>query len=249
MGLVSTLLGERIRAGKRYFYIISRGSKRILKSGGMFSSSFGTIYSIMDTKSIFTNSYPDAFLPLPRLYAKPKVLVIGLGGGTIPYQLTKIYGDNISIDVAEIDEAMVRVSKRFLLGREQKWSIHVKDGLDFVEHSDCRYDIIILDAYNEDVMPAEFISAAFVEAASKALTKEGILAINMTTGIPPEHYGKLISVRFDVSVYPSEAGNSFILGSKHFKLDEIKAVAKRLSAQKGSDYLTKVYGGTHSLLK
>jgi len=241
MGFLGISNKERIKVGDRYFYIIKQGNKRILKSGGRFSSSFGIIYSILDTKSIFTNSYPDMFLPLPRLYTRSKVLVIGLAGGTIPYQLTSMYGDAVSVDVVEIDKAMLQVPKLFLGNHKQKWNVYIEDGLDFVERSEKKYDIIALDAYNEDIMPAEFVSDRFVKAAYSALTTSGILAINLTTNISPKHYSGLVKQHFNVYVYSNELGNSFIIGSKHFDLAAIKNTAKRLSSQNGAEYLSNVY--------
>ena len=41
----------------------------------------------------------DYFTPLPLLYDKPNILMIGLGGGTIVYQINKLYSRKISMDV------------------------------------------------------------------------------------------------------------------------------------------------------
>jgi spermidine synthase len=241
MGIISALRGERIRVGSRYFYIVRRGSRKMLKSGGILSSALGTVYSIIDTKSVFTNSYPDMFLPLPRLFAHPRVLVIGMGGGTIPYQLTKLYGDSVSIDVVEIDKEMLRMPELFLGEHRQSWKAYVGDGLEFVEKSRNRYDIIMLDAYNEDVMPPEFISDRFAKAAHSALTSNGLLAINLTTRVFLGNYSKMMKRRFSVYAYSSGAGNSLLIGSKHFGLAEIKRAAARISGQDGAGYVANVY--------
>jgi spermidine synthase len=227
--------------GDKYFYIIEKGSKKIFKSGGRFSSSSGTIYSIIDTQSIFTGSYPDLFLPLPGLYHNPKVLVIGMGGGTIPYQLAEKYKGKASIDVVEADKGMVRIPRLFLGKHKRRWRVHIGDGLEFVQKTGNKYDIIMLDAYNEDAMPSEFISHEFVEAAHSSLTRAGILAINLTTKVSIDHYSGLMRKCFSVYIYPSELGNSFVIGSKHFGIDAIKNEAKRLSAQNGAEYLANVY--------
>ncbi len=241
MGLIDALYRKRVKIGNRYFYIVRRGSKKMLKSGGAFPSAFGTIYSIIDTKSIFTGSYPDLFLPLPGLYQTPKVLVIGLGGGTIPYQLDRVYGNRVSIDVVEVDEGMLQMPELFLGKHRQRWKVHIGDGLDFVQRSRERYDIIMLDAYNEDVMPGGFVSAGFVEAARSALTKDGILAINLTTKISIRHYAGLMKRHFSVYAYPSELGNSFVIGSKRIGINAVKDAAKPFSAQNGAGHIANVY--------
>src|SRR5712691_10181265 len=63
-----------------------------------------------------------------------RVLVVGLGGGTLPTFLRKHY-PNAAIDVAEIDLDVVDVAKRFFGFREdERMRAHVGDGRRFIEN-------------------------------------------------------------------------------------------------------------------
>jgi spermidine synthase len=65
---------------------------------------------------------------------KPKrILIVGLGGGSIPNFLHKYY-PNTHIDVVDIDPLVVKVAKEYLGFREDKTlRVHVADGRAFIE--------------------------------------------------------------------------------------------------------------------
>ncbi len=136
----------------------------------------GTVFSTIRSESIYTNSYWDYFLPLPSLFKAPRVLVLGLGGGTIPYQIESMFPD-ASIDAVEVDRDIVEISKIFLQ-RELRSSIIIADGYEFVNRTDKKYDIIISDPYVDDVMPEKFLSRKFISDVRSKLSEGGIFAVN-----------------------------------------------------------------------
>ena len=76
-----------------------------------------------------------------------RILVVGLGGGTLPTFLRKHY-PSAAIDVAEIDPDVVDVAKKLFGFREdERMRAHVGDGRRFIENvPQPYYDIIYLDA-------------------------------------------------------------------------------------------------------
>ena len=79
---------------------------------------------------------------------KPKrMLIVGLGGGTVPSFLHKHY-PKTTIDVVDIDPVVVDVAKKFFAFREDD-TLHayVADGRRFIEKCKNPYDIIFLDAF------------------------------------------------------------------------------------------------------
>ena len=110
-----------------------------------------------------------------------RVLVIGLGGGTLPTALAQLYPD-AHIDVVEIDPAVTQVAKRFfdfVLGPNTR--VFEQDGRVWVKRAlaePTRYDLIMLDAFNGDYIPEHLMTREFLQEARDLLTENGTLAAN-----------------------------------------------------------------------
>ncbi len=114
------------------------------------------------------------------LVEKPKrVLIVGLGGGTIPSFLHKHFPRMI-IDVVEIDADVVDVAKRFFGFREDAtMRAYVDDGRRFIEKRRNLYDIIFLDAFGCENIPYHLATREFLQAVRKALTPKGVVVGNV----------------------------------------------------------------------
>lgn len=115
-----------------------------------------------------------------------RVLVIGLGGGTIPGILHKHY-PNTMIDVVDIDPDVVKVAKEFFGFREDAtMRVHVADGRRFVEQCEEPYDMVFLDAYGDEEIPYHLATQQFLEAVRRALNPGGIVIANLwSRGLNP----------------------------------------------------------------
>lgn len=111
---------------------------------------------------------------------RPKsALVIGLGGGTIPSFLRKSYPD-MKIDAVDIDPVVVEVAKSHFGFREDElMRAHVADGRQFVEQTKERYDLVFLDGFGTDSVPAHLTTREFLTAVKNILTPRGIVVGNL----------------------------------------------------------------------
>ena len=118
------------------------------------------------------------------LFAKPDpetVLVIGLGGATLPTALHKILPEAV-IDSVEIDPAVVRVARRYFgyeTGPRQR--VFVEDGREFVERArreGRRYDMVMLDAFDVDYIPPQLLTVEFLETLKGILAPGGFVVTN-----------------------------------------------------------------------
>lgn len=140
------------------------------------------VYSRIMDDSIYTKEYWDFLLPPAFFKERPNMLMIGLGGGTIPYQLYKLMGNNFSLDVVENNEAMIRLFGRFA-GPEVKINLIKGDGAEYVKRCRDKYDVIILDAYKGGSVPDVFLTHEFTENANNCLKERGILGINFISSM------------------------------------------------------------------
>lgn len=127
-------------------------------------------------------TYPK--MMLGALYVNPRpqsVLIIGLGGGTIPRALTQLIPD-IRIDVVEIDPAVVEVAKRhFLFEETPRVRVYEADGRVFVRRAlreKRRYDMVMLDAFDHEYIPEHLLTREFLSEVRSLLNPNGILAAN-----------------------------------------------------------------------
>ena len=186
----------------------------------------GTIQSLVMKNSDYTMEYWDMFPPLAYVFENPRVLMIGLGGGTIAHQISANFGSRVQLEIFEVDANIADMSKRFF-GLNPATKIVIGDGAVLLSKKRAAYDIIILDAYDVDTIPAQFLTAQFVRNASNALKGAGILAINyistMGHGGMLENYVNILSEHFSVYLINARGitSNSIIICSKSLKKEEI----------------------------
>ena len=119
---------------------------------------------------------------LSSIEKKSHVLIIGGGDGGTARECLK-YSQVAKIDLVEIDEEVIKVSKTFLqeIGRgvwsDKRLAVHINDGVQWVKKTkDNFYDFIFIDCSD----PSEFSNLLFTDSfygeCKRILTKKGILA-------------------------------------------------------------------------
>lgn len=112
-----------------------------------------------------------------------KMLLIGLGGGSIPKKLLKEF-PSLEIDAVEIDPEVIQIAKSHFEVRESKnLRLHAQDGRLFLTRTKNQYDIIMLDAYFTDAMPFHLATKEFFELAQRRLTPDGIIVANLISAV------------------------------------------------------------------
>ena len=114
--------------------------------------------------------------PAPR-----NVLIIGLGGGSLPRALAMTL-PNAHIDAVEIDPAVTRVAKqyfRFTPGPDT--TVIEEDGRTYVKRAlraGRHYDLIMLDAYDHEYIPEHLLTREFLQEVKSLLEPNGVVAAN-----------------------------------------------------------------------
>ncbi len=120
------------------------------------------------------------FLALGFLERLPeKVLFVGLGGGSMPKVMAKHMPD-VKIDIAEIDKEVVDVAQKYFFFKPTgNTSVYIQDGRQFLRRSREQYDIIFLDAYNNDAIPFHLTTKEFFEIVKKSIKPDGAVVANV----------------------------------------------------------------------
>ena len=138
-------------------------------------------------------SYASVMLAGLALAEDPsRILVVGLGGGTLPMFLRKHYPD-ATIDAVDIDPAVVFVAKEFFGFREDsRMQAHVDDGRRFIEKSRQPYDVIFLDAFGSDSVPEHLTTQEFLRAVRRAVKPGGAVVGNVWDSAYNRLYDSLV---------------------------------------------------------
>ena len=119
---------------------------------------------------------------LSSIDQKSNVLIIGGGDGGTARECLK-YSKVKKIDLVEIDEEVIKTSKKFLqeIGgaawNDQRLKIHINDGIKWVEKTkDNVYDAIFIDCSDPSEFSNLLFSDLFYRECKRILKQNGILA-------------------------------------------------------------------------
>ena len=120
------------------------------------------------------------------LNPEPKrMLMIGLGGGTLSTVLGKVY-PGLQQDLVEIDPAVVKVAKDYFgFVPTATTKVAALDGRVFTRRAQskaARYDLIILDAFTGDYIPEHLMTTEFLAQVKNLLTADGVVVANTFLG-------------------------------------------------------------------
>jgi spermidine synthase len=114
------------------------------------------------------------FMPDPH-----RILLIGMGGGTIPKRFLQDY-PRVEMTVVDIDPEVNRTAERFFdvpaAGRIKSFG---QDGRQFVRRSPDRYDQILMDAYLKDTLPFHLATKEYFNEIRGRLTPNGVFLANI----------------------------------------------------------------------
>ncbi|ABV51571.1 putative spermidine synthase [Prochlorococcus marinus str. MIT 9215] len=186
---------------------------------------------------------------LSSIEEKSNILIIGGGDGGTVRECVK-YSQISKIDLVEIDEEVIKISKKFLkeIGGEawndKRLEIHVDDGVKWVKKTrDNFYDVIFIDSSDPSEFSNLLFSDSFYKECKRILTPSGILA---TQSESPESFKnihinilKTLKNIFKssetmysfVPIYPSGIWSWTFASSKNLNLskqnyDEVKKIEK-----------------------
>lgn len=133
-------------------------------------------------------------------------LLIGLGGGTVAKQFE---ANNVAYDAVEIDGRLPKLAKQYF-GLKGTGNLIVDDGRHFINKTQKKYDLVIIDALLGENVPSYLLSVECFEKIKSILNPNGKIFIEFDgvnkadKGIPQKLvYNSLVAAGFNCQTFTS----------------------------------------------
>ncbi len=180
-----------------------------------------------------------------------RVLIVGLGGGSLVKRMWRDYPE-MSIDALEIDPDVAEIAHDlFEVPLDDRIRVIVDDGRHFLSHSTALYDLIVIDAFDDDHVPPHLLTDEFLRECRDHLANDGVVAYNLIGSVHGDHskpfrsfYRTITNVWHSVWMFPvglhesgpiilAFGGNIVVFGSDiDVPAEELlKRIAKRVEGR------------------
>ncbi len=176
-----------------------------------------------------------------------RVLLIGLGAASLTKFLYR-HRPLSHLTVVEIEPAVVAAARHFFRLPEDDKRIHIVigDGADYVLSSDKKFDLILVDGFNEHAHPGQLNSLPFYQACRSRLGEQGIMAVNLLSkGVPLGYASIRQAFEERALMFPScESGNTIAFAAEgdevSIDLEDMRKSALKLREETGLNLLPTV---------
>ena len=163
------------------------------------------VQSLLVKQEGLTGMYYDYAMAAPLMTEQEdpgdcKVWILGMGTGTYATQCRNYFGD-MEIEGVEIDEKITALAREYF-ALPKDVPVTTYDGRAFLNAVDGRYDVIMVDAYQDITIPFQMSSVEFFTLVKEHLTEDGVMVVNMNMrgsgeGSINAHLADTISSVFD----------------------------------------------------
>ncbi len=160
-----------------YLQVYDDGDKVALSTNVLFG-----VQSVYKKEKGLTGMYYDYAMAAPYMAGVNEkdvvdVLILGMGTGTYCTQCMR-YFDNVRVDGVEIDEKITKLAKKYF---EMPSDVDVAayDGRAYLNSIEKKYDVIMVDAYQDITIPFQMSSVEFFNLVKDHLKDGGVMTVNM----------------------------------------------------------------------
>lgn len=160
-----------------YLQVKEKEDSVILSTNVLFG-----VQSIMKKDDSLTGMYYDYALAAPVFAGiggdePADILILGMGTGTFASQCLK-YFPGAAVEGVEIDEKITALAKRYFRLPEAA-EVTTYDGRAYLQASKEKYDVIMVDAYQDITIPFQMSSREFFAMVKEHLKDSGVMVVNM----------------------------------------------------------------------
>lgn len=140
------------------------------------------VQSILMKGEGLTGMYYDYAMAAPLMTGKEdpaecNTLILGMGTGTYAHQCRAYFGD-MPVEGVEIDEKITDLARTYFELPEDV-PVTTYDGRAYLNAIDGKYDVIMVDAYQDITIPFQMSSVEFFTLVKEHLAEDGVMVVNM----------------------------------------------------------------------
>lgn len=111
------------------------------------------------------------------------VLLLGMGLGSIPFMLEKVFHRTYHFTTVEWDETVSALAAKYTLSRmDSTVELITADAEVFVQICGEKFDLLIVDIFEDEITPPQFCTVAFLEDCKALLRPGGLMLFNRLHG-------------------------------------------------------------------
>ncbi len=136
--------------------------------------------------------YTRSMMAFVRFVGHPeRIAMIGLGGGSLAKYCYRHLPSAV-IDVVEINPEVLALRDTFRVPKDDaRFRVHLDDGALFLRRHRRRYDVLLVDGYDETGIPAPLASQRFYNDCHAALVEGGVLVVNLFCADADRHLQRI----------------------------------------------------------
>lgn len=152
-----------------------------------------------------------------------RILVLGLGGGSVIQTIREEFKSKAYIEAVDIDPKIIEIAtKDFSIDRFENIKIVLSDAKEYLSNCKDSFDLIIVDIFVIDTIPIIFTQAEFIHSLKNHLNQKGYVIYNtMKLTMTTEIFSNIKSIfvednNFTLEVFNDVEGtNNLIVGKKN----------------------------------
>lgn len=139
-------------------------------------------YSFGGLHAIFNQLFRETEI---RKFPFTRVLILGMGAGSVVSLLRDNYGVKAPITAVEADEVVIELARKYFeLNRHKDVEVIHVDAFDFVKNAEETYDLIITDLFIDEEVPDKFATKEFLGGLKRICAEPGCVIYNKMTEAP-----------------------------------------------------------------
>ncbi|MBP5282644.1 MAG: fused MFS/spermidine synthase, partial [Lachnospiraceae bacterium] len=160
-----------------YLQVSENDREMILSTNVLFG-----VQSVYVKERELTGMYYDYAMAAPYMAGVMEkggvdMLILGMGTGTYATQCNRFF-HGITVEGVEIDEDITKLAHEYFHLSEEI-PVHTYDGRAFLNAIDKKYDVIMVDAYQDITIPFQMSSVEFFTLVKDHLNPGGVMVVNM----------------------------------------------------------------------
>ena len=159
-----------------YLRVTDDGDQVALSTNVLFG-----VQSVLNKQKSLTGMYYDYAMAAPLMTKNAlkgqDTLILGMGSGTFAHQCSE-YLQQVHCEGVEIDQKITDLARKYF-DEPKSAKVVTYDGRAYLNAIDKKYDVIMVDAYQDITIPFQMSSVEFFRMVKEHLNDGGVMVVNM----------------------------------------------------------------------